>query len=270
MKTLYDDYKKFEELAKSSNAKVINLNESLLKPSIMLPLINYSINNNITLKINQSVVNEYLINEDKFSNYIELAYLEESRKNEIIQELALNMNYEEFCGLQSIVYIFNELVTNVLDHSSIKNENLNKFYIYTKEYSDLNLLDVSIMDNGLSIPGNFEYHNIDFIDDCHAISKAVNQFSTKKDSFESIRYSRGFGLWSTLKLVIEGNLGSALIVSRNGCLNIVSKDNHKYYNLNNSNIFYGTLVSLRLRKDKIENFYELIEINESNNYKYKE
>ena len=88
-----------------------------------------------------------------------------------------------------------------------------------------------IMDNGLSIPGKFEMFGIDFKDDCDAISQAINQISTAKDDVVSLRYERGSGLYTTLRLVIEGNGGSALIVSRNGCLHNGSKDNYKYYYL---------------------------------------
>lgn len=71
-----------------------------------------------------------------------------------------------------------------------------------------------------------------------------------------------------MRLVIEGNGGSALIVSRNGCLHIKSKDNFKYYSLNNNNIFKGTLVSLRFNKNPVEDFYSFIEINRGIQYKY--
>lgn len=270
MKTLYDDYKEFESLASKCKNEFMDLSEKSLKPAVLTPLINYSKNRSIKLQINDSIVNESSINEDKFSNFIRLPYLDEDRKGEIVKELAINVNYEDFCGLQTILYVFNELVSNVLDHSSLKRENPSSCYIYTKEYPNLNLLDISIMDNGLSIPGNFERHGIEFTDDCDAISKAVNQVSTQRSPYDSIRYSRGFGLWSTLKLVIEGNSGNVLIVSRKGCLNILDKDNYKYYNLNNSNIFKGTLISLRLKKNQIENFYDLIEINEANSYEYME
>lgn len=270
MKSLYDEYKKFEELAKNKKGNIIELDESLFKPSIITPLINYSKNSNVELKIDGRILDESLINQEEHCNYIEFPFIEEDRKGEIVKSLVLNLNHEEYCGLQTIIYIFNELVSNVLDHSSVDRDNPSNCYIFTEEYPKQDLLDISIMDSGISIPGNFEYHNIEFLDDCDAISKAVNQVSTQTSPYDSIQYSRGFGLWSTLKLVIEGNLGNALIVSRNGCLNIADKYNHKYYNLTNSNIFNGTLVSLRLKKAKIENFYNLIEINESNSYRYRE
>lgn len=268
MNSLYNDYKKFEELASEYDGKFIKLNDELLKPSILTPLISFSKANKINFKLNDSLINNNFFFDDDYSNFIELNYIEEKRKGEIVEKLAKKISHENFCGLQSIIYILNELVSNVIDHSSLTKDFSSRCYIYTKEYPDLNLLDISVMDNGLSIPGNFEIHNIEFFDDCDAISKAVNQVSTQKNPYDSIRYSRGFGLWSTLKLAIEGNGGNALIVSRNGCLNIFSKDNYKYYYLNNSNIFRGTLVSLRLKKGMIENFYDLIEISESNSYKY--
>ncbi|MBE6511524.1 MAG: hypothetical protein E7Z75_00020 [Methanobrevibacter olleyae] len=221
MKTLYDDYIEFEKIASNFDGEFIDLDEKLLRPTILTPLVNYSKSNGIELKINNSIFNERLINEEKSDIFLELPYLEEDRKGEIVKQLALSINFEEFCGMQTIIYIFNELVSNVLDHSSLKESSPSKCYIHAKEYCDL--LDIFIMDNGSSIPGNFERHGIEFIDDCDAISKAVNQISTQKNSHDSIRYSRGFGLWSSLKLVIEGNLGKALIVSRNGCLDVMDK-----------------------------------------------
>lgn len=76
-------------------------------------------------------------------------------------------------------------------------------------------------------------------------------------------------MYTTLRLVIEGNGGSALIVSRNGCLHIGSKDNYKYYYLKNDNIFKGTLISLRFNKNPVQNFYNLIKINNGTKYMYK-
>ena len=72
------------------------------------------------------------------------------------------------------------------------------------------------MDNGLSIPGRFDKSNVDFIDDCNAIEKAINNVSTVSDN----PYERGNGLWATIRLVIEGNGGEILIVSRNVLLYI--------------------------------------------------
>lgn len=166
-------------------------------------------------------------------------------------------------------YVYNELITNIYDHTPFEEGYTNQGYTYAQEYPNKKELDVCIMDNGLSIPGKFEMCGIDFKDDCDAISQAINQISTAKDDVVSLRYERGSGLYTTLRLVIEGNGGSALIVSRNGCLHIGSKDNYKYYYLKNDNIFKGTLISLRFNKNPVQNFYKLIEINNGTKYMYK-
>lgn len=70
----------------------------------------------------------------------------------------------------------------------------------------------------MSIPGRFEKSNVDFLDDCNAIEKAINNFSKVSEN----PYERGNGLWTTIRLIIEGNGGEILIVSRNALLYICS------------------------------------------------
>ena len=103
------------------------------------------------------------------------------------------------------------------------------------------------MDDGLSIPGRFRMSNSTISDD---------------------GYERGNGLWSTLKLVVEKNGGKALIISNNGCLDIINKEKYKYSILDNSNKFNGTLISLRLNKREIQNFHDSIFQFGKNPYKY--
>ncbi|MDR3223089.1 MAG: hypothetical protein LBT66_05095 [Methanobrevibacter sp.] len=80
--------------------------------------------------------------------------------------------------------------------------------------------------------------------------------------------SRGMGLWTTLKLVVEANEGSALIISGKGCLHIKNRKNYKYEILDNGDIFKGTLISLRLNKNQVQNYHGLIEINGFTKYEY--
>ena len=71
-----------------------------------------------------------------------------------------------------------------------------------KIFDNEGILELAIMDNGISIPGRFDKANVDYIDDCNAIEKAINNFSTVSDN----PYERGNGLWTTIRLVIEGNV----------------------------------------------------------------
>lgn len=96
-------------------------------------------------------------------------------------------------------------------------------------------------------------------DDCDAISKAISGVTTAKDEETDPRYSRGAGLLTTLKLVIDGNNGEALIVSRQGCLHIIN-DDYNYILLDNKDIFKGTLITVRLNKNPIEHFHDILEL----------
>lgn len=80
---------------------------------------------------------------------------------------------------------------------------------------------------------------------------------------------RGNGLWSTIKLAVEGNGAEVLIVSGKGCLHIKKKDKYKYFLLDNENIFKGTLISFKLNNREVQNCYGLIEMFTGNPYKYK-
>lgn len=269
MKTLYDDYKKFEELAsKSDDLDFKDLNFYTFNPTTLLPLACFY-NRKVNFRYNLLTEISETINSKEKNNLKILPFqLEGVNKEEFIESLTNQINYSDYAGFSSIFYISNELITNVYNHTPFNKGLASQAYVYIKEYPQFDLLDFTIMDDGLGIPGNFERHNFNFSDDCDVISKAINQVSTAKDENNPLKYSRGFGLWSTLKLVIEGNGGNALIVSRQGCLNILDKDNYKYNNLNNSNIFKGTLISLRFKKNQIQNFYDLIEIGGKSSYKY--
>ena len=113
--------------------------------------------------------------------------------------------------------------------------------------------------------GDLKNQGFHIKNECHAIEKAISNVSTK--SSDGIK--RGNGLWTTLKLVVEGNGGSALIVSGRGCLYIKNLKNYKYERLDNQEMFRGTLISLRLNKKEVQNIHDLIEVFEHNPYQYK-
>ena len=94
------------------------------------------------------------------------------------------------------------------------------------------------MDDGLSIPGRFRMSGKFFEDDCHAIEMAISNNSTISDD----GYERGNGLWSTLKLVVERNGGQILIISNNGCLDIINKEKYKYSILERNNYMHHSLL----------------------------
>ncbi len=151
----------------------------------------------------------------------------------------------------------NELITNIYDHSTMFKEEIGWGIVFAYENSKEGYLDLCVVDNGLTIPNKFEIAGIDFKDDCDAIYKSTQQFSTENSPQLNI-CNRGIGLWATLKLAIEGNRGNDLIVSRGGLLSINNTENYKYELLENN--FDGTLVCLRLKNNIIAKFYDLIDI----------
>ena len=276
MVSLYNDYKKFERIVKRYDGSgIIDLStQKFLAPTTLIPLLCFITKNEIDEILVNNSIEEYIVrilNKKKTNTttpYTELPNTNEERQKE---EIALNMAKtlnEKYGGLRTLYHIYDELISNVYDHTPFELGYENQWYTYAQEYPRIKKLDICVMDDGLSIPGKFERKGINFVDDCDAISKAINQVSTENDGGTLDKYSRGFGLWSTIKLVVEGNGGSALFVSRNGCLEIINKKRYKYHHLNNNYIFKGTLVSFKLNKCQVQDYYGLIEKDTSKDYLY--
>ena len=274
---LLNDYRKFEKLVnKYDGSGILNISTTyFLAPTTLIPLLCFINGNEINKIITNPCTNDYvyrILNGMKICATIPYTILptsEKTRQNDdIASKMALNFGHEEYTGSQTIFHVYNELINNVYNHTPFEEGYANHGYIYAQKYPSKRKLDVCVMDDGLSIPGKFEMYGFEFEDDCDAIFQAINQTSTAKEDVDSPKYKRGSGLYTTLRLVIEGNGGSALIVSRNGCLYIKSKDNFKYYSLDNNNIFKGTLVSLRFNKNPVQNYYSFIEIDDGIQYRY--
>ena len=279
MRSLLYDYKKFEKLAKNHDGSDIldASNENFLAPTTINPLFCFMQRKNIPKIATNTHTHEFvkrIINKRETSTTKHFEYLPKTNEGWIKQQPAHNMaekiNYEKYAGYDTVYYVCNELISNIYNHTPIEKGYANQGYSFTQEYVNGNRLDICVMDDGLSIPGKFERNGIEFIDDCDAISKATFGWSTERKSDGDRDRSRGLGLWTTLKLVIERNKGSALIVSRRGLLHIKSENDWKYELLDNEEYFKGTLISLRLTPHPVEDFYGAIGISsEKKEYSYK-
>lgn len=275
MKSLYQDYRKFEKIAKKFNRKSSTLDTSseyFLAPTTLIPLTCFARANEIESIIFHPNTIDYvkrILNGEETGTNTKLTILpktnEQRRFDETAMTMAEKINHQTYGGLYTIYHICDELISNIYDHTPMEKGLSNYGYTYSQEYPLSKKLDICVLDDGLSIPGRFERNGFNFDNDCEAIYEAVNGLTTAKNKFVE---SRGLGLRSTINLVVEGNEGSVLLVSRNGCLHIKSKDNYKYYDLDNNNIFKGTLVSVRLNDYQVQNFHELIESSEEKNYIY--
>ena len=122
-----------------------------------------------------------------------------------------------------------------------------------QKYINKRFVEISILDDGISIPGCFEKHDASFSDDCIAIASAINGKSTKDDG-------RGFGLGSSVKLYVGGLGGELLLVSRNGAL-YKNRDTELSYNTGIAYQLHGTLISVRVPYPvlQINNMYDYID-----------
>ncbi len=118
----------------------------------------------------------------------------------------------------SIHYILGELADNMDEHSNFTFASIMAQYYPQKEY-----LDIAVLDNGITIPYNFEKNKINFSNDSEAIKKALyGEVTTKKKE-----KMRGFGLKSCKDISLEEIKGEIHIVSRKGV--IILKDNQKLH-----------------------------------------
>lgn len=251
LKNLFDNYKEFEEIINKENEGVIDLDGVELNPTLLLMLEVYCKNNDKTLLNNDGNVMVYKLPESKF----------EQQDMGFVDNVMENLN-SEYGGNFVLRHILSELTYNIHEHA-FENDQKTDAAIAI-EFQRQDKLDISIVDKGMSIPGRFEKSNVDFLDDCNAIEKAINNFSTVSEN----PYERGNGLWTTIRLVIEGNGGEILIVSRNALLHITEGD-YEYKLSDDEKLFDGTLISIRLNKFEVQNIYDLIELHKNNFYEYR-
>ncbi len=150
----------------------------------------------------------------------------------------------------SVLYILGELAANIDEHSNFTFASLMAQYYPQKEY-----LDIAVLDDGISIPFNFEKNNISFKKDSEAIRKALfGEVTTKKGE-----KMRGYGLKSCKDISIKEIEGELHLVSRRGIAILKSNGDENFYEFDNVSL-NGTFLYFRLPtpKNKI-NIYSYLE-----------
>ncbi|MEA1907478.1 MAG: ATP-binding protein [Euryarchaeota archaeon] len=254
------EYMKFCRIReKSKTTNIIDLSSfSWFYPTSLLPLANF-------LRDNMRSMG-YISPPDNVSNYIsiimERSFLEGStyipitnlpKNGSQIKDILNNLrtiydNGEDYGGANCFNYLIGELIDNVYEHSEFSTAR-----VMAQKYINKRFVEISILDDGISIPGCFEKHDAHFSDDCIAIASAINGKSTKDDG-------RGFGLGSSVKLYVDGLCGELLLVSRNGAL-YKNRDKELKYNTGNAYQLHGTLISIRVPYPvlQIDNIYDYID-----------
>lgn len=161
-------------------------------------------------------------------------------------------------SLQVLKYSIDELLANIIEHSQYKNS-----FIMLQNYPSSESLEFSLMDDGISIPGNFLKYGISFRDDCDSLAKAMNGVSTKDKNGE-----RGFGLHSVFELLTKGMHGEGVIVSGRGILSrrFAADREDPFTELfcyandsGEATVFKGCYVAFKVKSNLSPNLYEYLE-----------
>ncbi len=138
---------------------------------------------------------------------------------------------------KSIISLFlSELIDNIREHSQ---SNFN--FIYSQTYNDL--LAISIVDRGISIPGSYELNKITFKNDTFALKDALRGISTKPGN------ERGTGIPNTVNWVCGGLKGSLIVISRGAGFYRVDDEEFKFFELGDMP-FKGTIINILFKIPK--------------------
>ena len=104
-----------------------------------------------------------------------------------------------------------ELLDNIEDHSQCDHG-----FATVQYYSRKQRLDICIVDDGISIPGNFEQYGHDFQSDSQAVRKALVEGLSTKPERDAKGRNRGTGLRTTSNIICDGLNGEIILSSRGG------------------------------------------------------
>lgn len=238
----------------NKNKKCIDLSRySFISPTILLPLFQYMELNNVTKYIPHNNTKHYLsmvLDKEKSNatifpliklknfqkNYFQITDDIESYLSDLTDEIVdlINLNID----IQSFNLLFYELLNNIYKHSKFNNA-----YVLCYEYSQANMVDICIIDDGISIPGSFEESNIKVINDSEIIFEAINGGTTDKEKYGL----HGRGLNTIVSIITLGYGEEMLIASRSGTCTI-TQDGVKL--CDDSLFIRGTFVALRINTNK--------------------
>lgn len=98
-----------------------------------------------------------------------------NQSNKIVDKLQnLHNNGKGYGGRTAFTYLISELIDNIYQHSEFSNASM-----MAQRYGKRRFVEITIFDNGISIPTCFERDEHRFSHDCYAIVDALHGKSTK-------------------------------------------------------------------------------------------
>ena len=213
---LEQEYIKFCDLKNSSllTKKLDLSNVSWFYPTLLLPIGIY-LNDNPTIDLippKDPLISTYfdIMLSGSVKNgktYIPLIKIpKEHNSRTKIYDALISDQKGKFGGKNAFAFIIEELVNNIYDHSEFSTA-----FMMAQIYEKSEFTEISIIDNGISIPGSFKKKGYNFTD-VRALKEALTGKSTKSDD------EKGYGLRRCVKIFWERLNGQCLIISRNAAM----------------------------------------------------
>ena len=143
---------------------------------------------------------------------------------------------------QALRYIIAESLDNISDHSESK-----RGYILAQVYKQKGYLDLCIADSGITLLGSYKkLENNGISSDIEAMQAAQKRVSSKNvDGAES----RGFGIYTSRRMLVEGMDGQYLMISGNA-IYMLGKGYDNYYSFPSGLRWNGTIIAFRFPLSK--------------------
>jgi len=249
--SLLTEFRKFKTILNNYDGNgVVDLrNHDFLGATTLLPLFNYMIKNNIYKYDPHPNIKDFcdrvLGKTDNKGTTIPFEELPKNISSEYFGDFPdklrrLLTRYVDPEPYELLVY---EMLSNIYDHSEFNNA-----FVLCQQYprSKNKTTDICLIDDGISIPGNFEKEEFGFENDAEAILDAINGLSTKT---EEGKY-RGTGLNTATQISTLAYDEEILIASRKGVCHV--KNNGAQLYTMRDNHLNGTFVSIRINNRSIE------------------
>ncbi len=156
----------------------------------------------------------------------------------VVENMIISQSHIAPNVAQGIKYMVAETLDNITEHSESPIG-----YIFAQAYPQKGYLDICLADQGISLLGSYKkVPNNEIIDDFEAI-KAANRRISSKNRPEA--ESRGYGIWTSKRMLVEGLGGQYLMVSGNSAYHKgINFD--RFFSLPKGLRWNGTLVAFRI------------------------
>jgi len=140
--------------------------------------------------------------------------------------------------LTGIMYLLDEAVNNIVDHSKEQ-----RGFIFAQFFPSKNFIDICVADTGITILGTYQEKGENYITtDKLAINNAANGKSTKERPENE---GRGYGISTSKKMLVNGLKGKYLLFSGKAFL-LKTIDKEEVIEIPDDYYWKGTLVQLRI------------------------